>query len=117
MVADRELAISRSLVHVRELCLHFFRGDHRDMLEAEWLEDVLMEIVIQRLSCNPLKHDTCPVNANLSRRSLDVNSHRLLAAGRWLLTLYSQASPGWWTSGWLKSSAYPENSSYPTGRP
>lgn len=37
------------------------------MLETDGLEDVLMEIVIQRLSCDTLKHNTCPVNANLSR--------------------------------------------------
>lgn len=52
------------------------------MLETEWLEDVLMEIVIQRLACYTLKHDTCPVNANLSRSPLDVNSRHLIAVGR-----------------------------------
>lgn len=28
VIADRDLAISRSLVHVREVRLHFFSGEH-----------------------------------------------------------------------------------------
>lgn len=47
MVALFDRAVLPALVHAGELRLHFFAGEHGDVFDAERLEDVLLEVVVQ----------------------------------------------------------------------
>ena len=42
------LSIGGLLMHVSEVVLHALRGEHADVLDADGLEDVLFEIIVER---------------------------------------------------------------------
>lgn len=55
-----------SLMHVRKLRSHGMAREHGHVFDAERLEDVLDEIVIETLAGGAFKCDTGPVNTDLS---------------------------------------------------
>lgn len=44
---QREGSIRRTAVHPRKVGLHVVGREHGDVLEAEWLEDVLLKVVVE----------------------------------------------------------------------
>lgn len=63
-------------VHVRESALHVVVREHADTFDAEGLEDVLLEVVVQRHAGYSLDDCACPINVCLSRYWSSV--HRLV---------------------------------------
>lgn len=59
-------------VHVRKLALHVVGGEHVDVLDAEGLEDVLLEVVVQGHAGHSLHDGACPVDVHL-RKSLGIS--------------------------------------------
>ena len=63
-----------SLVHEGEVILHVLGREHVDVLDPKWLENVLLEVVIQRHSGDSFDDIPSPINADLNNQSASVTS-------------------------------------------
>ena len=52
-------------MHVGKLALHVLVGEHADVLNAEWFEDVFLEVVIEGHASYAFDHVASPVNVRL----------------------------------------------------
>lgn len=64
MVTLVDLPIWSLLMHVSQVLLHAFRGEHVDVLDTEGLEDVLLEVIVEGHPRNAFHDGTCPVDAH-----------------------------------------------------
>lgn len=64
MVTLVDLPIRRLLMHVSQVLLHTLRREHVDVLDAEGLEDVLLEIIVEGHPGHAFHDGTCPVDAH-----------------------------------------------------
>lgn len=65
VIAGRQLAIRGAAVHICQLFLHRLCGEHGYILEAEGLEYMLVQVIVQGLTGNTLEAYTCPIDADL----------------------------------------------------
>lgn len=55
-----------SLVHESQLALHRLRRNHGNVLEAQRLENILVEEIVQRYFSNSLEGNTSPIYVDLA---------------------------------------------------
>lgn len=57
-------AAGPALVHRREVLLHLRRWEHGHVFEAEWLDDALLDQVVELGACRALEDDASPVDVD-----------------------------------------------------
>lgn len=65
VITPGELAVWCPLVHVGQVLLHRLIRNEGNVLEAKGLEDVSLEVVVQRETGDSFDENSCPVNPNL----------------------------------------------------
>lgn len=116
-VVDLDGLVAVALVQPDQVAAHVLVGVEGDVLDAEGLEDVLLDVGVEGEAGDALDGDAGPVEANLSRVSISCQRSLGTARGRGR-TLYSHRDPGWFTSGAsITSRRCPDSSSSPTGLP
>lgn len=53
-------------VHSHEIIFHMTRGKHGDIFDAEGLENMLVEVVVERHLSDALDHCTGPIDSDLT---------------------------------------------------
>lgn len=64
MVTLEDLALGRFLMHISKVLLHALRREHGDVLYTQGLEDVLLEVIVERHAGYTFYDGTGPVDAN-----------------------------------------------------
>lgn len=59
-----DLPIRRLLMHVSQVLLHAFRGEHVNVLDTEGLENVLLEVIVEGHPGHAFHDGPCPVDAH-----------------------------------------------------
>jgi hypothetical protein len=60
-----ELAVRRPGIHVSQTSFHGFVWEHGNVLEAQRLEDMLLEVIVERQTSHPLDTESCKIDADL----------------------------------------------------
>lgn len=59
-----EFSVWEAMVHIRQALLHLIGWHHIDVCDAEGLENVLLEVIVQTLACDAFKKNACPINVD-----------------------------------------------------
>lgn len=65
MISRTQFAISVSGMHVRQVGPHRLIWDHGHVLDAQWLKDVFLKVIVEGKSTDTFKRYASPVDADL----------------------------------------------------
>lgn len=66
MVYLQQIAAWKLLLHVCHVFLHVLRREHADISQAQRLENIFVEVVVQAQSRDPLNYKTSPIDVGLT---------------------------------------------------
>ena len=64
MISLEYFSVRRPLMHVSQVVLHTLRGKHVDVFDPKRLENVLLEVVIERRARHSLDDCASPIDPN-----------------------------------------------------